>query len=198
MMNRFTALLVLSIFGFVVALFTGIVIGVSVTSEAKPAEFVAGVIGSVGDWISGLGALAAAAIAVYLADKQRRDSLPKVKITQNADPYAFYIDIVSVGDRSVLLTGVFLRSRKHQGRPRLSRREDFPKRLEFGEMYSIAVGGLQFRNFSNLICGHDGQCDLPDLEVVVETSTGTYAVPADSTIIGLIEGCLSISEAYQG
>src|SRR5688572_13111174 len=94
MMTRSTVLVVAFVVGLVFVFFAGIGVGITVTTEAKPSEYVAEVIGSVGDWISGLGALAAAVIAINLADRQRQDSLPRIEIKQDVDPKEISIDIV--------------------------------------------------------------------------------------------------------
>lgn len=106
-MNRTILLVIAVVLGPVFAFFAGIGVGISATTETKPLEFVSSAIGSVGDWVSGIGALAAAVIAITLADRQRRASLPRIKLLQSAHPYGFHIDIISVGDRGALVTGVF-------------------------------------------------------------------------------------------
>lgn len=197
-MNKFIWLVIVGVIGLVFVFFAGIGVGISATTETKPAEFVASVFGSAGDWVSGLGALAAAVIAVNLADRQRKDSFPRITISQLADPYGFHFDIISVGDRSALVTRVFLRSRKFRRQARLGPHDQFPKRLEFGDVYGITVEANQFRKISNLLCGHDEEEDFSDMEIVVETSMKAHVFPADSSIIGLIEGNLSISHSYEG
>jgi hypothetical protein len=198
MMTRSTVLVVAFVVGLVFVFFAGIGVGITVTTEAKPSEYVAEVIGSVGDWISGLGALAAAVIAINLADRQRQDSLPRIEIKQDVDPKEISIDIVSLGDRGALILGVFLRSRKLGSRARLVHSDETPKRLEYGELFKIVIGGHRYSNISNVLCGHDEQGEFPDLEIVVETSTQTFVVPADSDIIGVLEGTTSIYDRYYG
>lgn len=185
----------MGVVGIPIVFTAGAITALTFALEANPADAFKTVLGSVGDWVSGLGALAAAAIAVYLADQQRRDSLPRVEITQSADPFGFYIDIVSVGERSALITGVFLRSRKWKGQAWLSY-ENLPKRLVFGDVHNISVEGVQYQKIYTQICGDDEGCDLSDMKVVVETSTDKFVFPADSSVIGLVEGCLTISEFH--
>lgn len=197
-MNRTILLVIAVVLGPIFAFFTGIGVGISATTEAKPLEFVSSAIGSVGDWVSGIGALAAAVIAITLADRQRRASFPRIKLLQSAHPYGFHIDIISVGDRGALVTGVFLRSRRYRGQARLATKTIFPKRLEFGDVEGLTIEGVMYRKIAEKICGDDEIIDLSDLEVVVETSMKAHVYPADSAVIGLIEGTLSISEHYEG
>jgi len=198
-MNRMLIALIAIVVVGIPAVFTaGLTVALAFAVDANPAEVIKTVFGSAGDWVSGLGALSAAIIAIYLADRQRKDSFPKIEITQVAHPFGFHIDILSIGDRGALVTGVFLRSRKLRGQARLATHGIFPKRLEYGDVCGITVEGKMYQIIAEKICGHDGHSDMPDLEVIVETSMKAYAFPADSAVIGLIEGTLSISEGYEG
>ncbi|MFJ4349633.1 hypothetical protein ACIPZ5_01890 [Pseudomonas sp. NPDC089428] len=192
------SLIAVVVVGFPVVFTAGMTVALVFAADANPAEVLRTVFGSVGDWVSGIGALSAAVIAVYLANKQREDSLPKVEISQSADSRGFCIEIISVGERSVLLKGAYLRSRRLDGQARLTREDVFPKRLEFGDVLPIHVKGHQYRNFSNFISGHDGQCDLSDLEVVVNTSTRSFVVPADDLFIDLVQGTISLDSHHKG
>ncbi|WP_156320458.1 hypothetical protein [Pseudomonas lini] len=184
----------LGVIGAPIVFTAGVTVALMFTADANPADTLKTLFGSVGDWVSGLGAFAAAAIAVYLADKQRKDGLPKIKVEQDATPYAIHIDVISTGDRSILLMGVFLRSKKRGKRARLLADGVLPKRLEFGDVHNISIDIFQMRRVSSEISGDEDMAELPDLEVVVETSMATFVFPADSSVIGLIEGTLSISE----
>ena len=175
----------------------GVVVALSFASGANPAETLKTVLGSVGDWVSGLGALSASLIAIYLADKQRRESLPKIKVEQSVDPYTIYFDIVSTGDRSVLLTGAFLRSRKQGTTATLAGRDVFPKRLDFADVLKLELDGYQYRKASNEICGEEDQPDLNDLEIVIESSMGPHVFPACYEVIGLISGTITISSSQE-
>lgn len=198
-MNRWLIVLIaVVVVGFPAVFTAGVTVALAFSADADPADVVKTVFGSWGDWVSGLGALSAALIAIYLADLQRKDNLPKVEISQYADSLGFCIDIVSVGDRGVLLMGAYLRSRRLDGQARLAPDDAFPKRLEFGDVLRIHLKRYQYQNFSNFICGHDGLCDLSDLEVVVNASTRAFVVPADALLISLIDGTLSLDCHLRG
>lgn len=196
-MNRMlVAFSVLVVVG-VPSIFTaGVVVALCFAADANPADALKTVLGSVGDWVSGLGALSASVIAIHLADKQRRDGLPKIEVSQDADPELVYIKVASAGDRSVLVTGILVHSRKRRSRTRLLHRDFFPKRLEFGDFIDIELDGTQLRGASNVLCGEDDMCDLSDLEILVETSLGTHSFAASDELIGLLEGTLSIRYSY--
>lgn len=176
------------VIGFVFAFFAGIYIGLVSSSQVKPAEFVSEVIGSVGDWVSGLGALAAAVIAIYLADRQRKESLPELNINQHADHKGISIDVVSVGGRGVSILGIYLRSQKLDRRSSLADRDEFPKRLEFGEMHSLFIGTHMCDSIRYHFSGNSDRCETPDLEIVVETSTKTFTASANREVLGTIQG----------
>lgn len=186
----------LGVIGGPIVFTAGITVALMFASDSNPADTLKTLLGSAGDWVSGLGAFAAAAIAIHLADKQRREGLPKIKVEQDADPYAIYIDVISTGDRSVLLTGVYLHSKNRRRRTRLLANENLPRRLEFGDVHPITIDVFQMRKISGAIGGDEDHPDLTDLEIVVETSTSPFVFRADSSVIGLIEGTLTISEPH--
>ena len=193
-MNRLLiAVIVMGVIGIPASFTSGLTIALEFAADVHPADSIKAVIGSVGDWVSGLGALCASLTAIYLAERQRREGLPKIKVEQSADPHGIYFDIVSAGDRSVLLTGAFLRSRSRGTRAQLAGRDVFPKRLDFADVLKIELDSIQCRKASIEVCGEEDHPDLAGLEVVIETSMGPHVFEASHEIIGLIDGTLTIS-----
>jgi hypothetical protein len=197
-MNKLlVVVIVMAVLGLPAAFVAGLTVAVSFEGGGSSAEILKTFLGSVGDWVSGLGALAAAVIAIYLADKQRRDSLPQIHVRQGVEAREIRINLVSVGDRSVHILAVYLRSRKLDGRARLVSSRDLPKTLEYGGILPITADRGRCGNFSNFISRSDDHCDLPDLEIVVEASTRTFIVPVDREVIDFIEGHRSMPDGLE-
>jgi hypothetical protein len=189
--------IVMAVLGLPIAFVAGLSVALSYEGGGSSAETLKTFLGSVGDWVSGLGALAAAVIAIYLADKQRRDSLPQIDVRQSVGAREISINLVSVGDRSAHILAVYLRSRKLDGRARLVSLRDLPKTLEYGGILAITADRSRCGNFSNFISRSVDHCDFPDLEIVVEASTRTFIVPADREVIDFIEGHRSMPDGLE-
>lgn len=198
MMSRSLIFAIVAFSAGIPTVFTaGVVVALSFSSGANPVETLIATMGSVGDWVSGLGALSAAVIAIYLADKQRKDSLPQLEVRQQVGPLDIKITLVSVGDRSVHILSAYLRSRKLDGMARLIPSKDLPKTLEYGGTLQVIADRSRCGNFSNFISGSDAHCDFPDLEIVIEASTRTFVYPVDRDVIDFIEGHRSMPDGLE-
>lgn len=192
------AVVVMVVVGIPAVFTAGVIVALTFAADANPADSLKSVLGSAGDWVSGLGALSAAVIAIWLAEKQRKDSLPDIKITQDADPYEVAIDIICTGDRSVLVRNVYMRLRSQSGRAYLPPHGVLPLRLEHGDVHCVRIkGGAQYHRLSEALCGHEEQDDLLGLEIVVETSTRDFTVLAEDIVCGVLGGTASVRELHE-
>lgn len=103
------ALIVTVVLGFPIAFTAGVVLSLDIAADNNPAETLRTLAGSVGDWVSGLGSLAAAAVAVYLADNQRRNNVPKIDVDQYYSESGLVIDLTSCGEKDAVVRGVYIR-----------------------------------------------------------------------------------------
>lgn len=136
-MKWMIATIIAVVLGFPIAFTAGVVISLNVSAEKNPAETLRSAMGSAGDWVSGLGALAAAAVAVYLADKQRRNNSAKMDINQYYNGAAFIIDLISSGEKDAVVRGIFIRDVRLKKQIMISRPpfvdpKILPKRLNTG------------------------------------------------------------------
>ncbi|MGY2364453.1 hypothetical protein ACW9IO_18025 [Pseudomonas azotoformans] len=89
-MKWMIAAILIAVLGLPIAFTAGVVISLDVAADKNPAKSLKDLMGSAGDWVSGLGALAAAVVAVYLANRQRQDELPNLSVSAHGS-YSFSI-----------------------------------------------------------------------------------------------------------
>jgi hypothetical protein len=154
--------------------------------------------GSLGDWVSGTGALLAVLVTLHLADKQRREDTELLKVVANAsfpfgpgylgEPF-ISLALTSEGKRPVTATSLSVRSTQSKtglaitGFANHSPIQNFPIRLEYGQQASIHLepgAELEIENFVRDYC--DGISK--GLTFVVGTTTGYWEGPISS---GLFE-----------
>ncbi|MDV7209913.1 hypothetical protein [Azotobacter beijerinckii] len=180
-MKWLIALIVAVVLGFPAVFTAGVVVGLEVAAEKKPTETLKNVIGSAGDWVSGLGSLAAAAVAVYLADRQRRANTPKIEVNQYITRDIFTIDIISTGEKDAVVRGVYIRSSKLKkqamiSRPPLVEPKDLPWRLEYGDVRRISIDRSRYFAVAMEIGDELEEYEFTGLQIVVGTSTVEFKV----------------------
>ncbi|AHL77629.1 hypothetical protein CH92_09565 [Stutzerimonas stutzeri] len=167
------------VLGFPIAFTAGVVVSLSVSAEKNPAGTLRSVMGSAGDWVSGLGALAAAVIAVYLADKQRRDNSVKMDINQYYNSDAFVIDLISSGEKGAVVRGIFIRDVRLKKQIMISRppfvdSKILPKRFDYGDVERITIDRNWFVKVQIEIAQGIPYSDYKHLALVVGTSTSEF------------------------
>jgi len=167
------------VLGFPIAFTTGVVVSLSVSAEKNPVGTLRSAMGSAGDWVSGLGALAAAVIAVYLADKQRRDNSVKMDINQYYNNDAFVIDLISSGEKDAVVRGIFIRDVRLKkqiiiSRPPFVGPKILPKRFEYGDVERITIDRNWFIKVQIEIAQGIPYSDYKHLALVVGTSTSEF------------------------
>lgn len=117
-------------------------------------------LGSVGEWVSGVGALAAVVAAFVLADMQRRENMERLVLKCDLKRFrndgacsvakSLVVDIVSIGNRPARLTGAKILDRQgricwtgyHAGETG----KGFPIELNYGEQIDIWIGGVDVKD----------------------------------------------------
>jgi len=166
----------------------GLTAGINLNPEST-VKFVP-VWGSLGDWISGLGALLAVLVTLWLADKQRRDDVESLEVNlvmglaeYRPDDAFVSVNVTSDGKRPVLVTGVVFTSPYAKKALHVTGFMHFgdtlPIRLSYGEQAQFPLEyGFEdsLNNFVGRHCG--GRTD--GLKVIVSTSLNQFekAVPA--------------------
>lgn len=144
--------------------------------------------GSLGDWVSGTGALLAVLVTLWLADKQRREDTELLKVVSNAsfpfgpgylgEPF-ISLELTSEGKRPVTATSLGVSSPHSKSRLAITRFahhspvKSFPVRLEYGQQASIHLepgAELEIEKFAREHCG--GKSDA--LKFIVGTTTGYW------------------------
>lgn len=143
--------------------------------------------GSVGDWVSGIGAFVAVIVAVWLADTQRKDNAERLKLNGAIQPsnngsalfggVDLVIDVVSSGNRPVNLSGARIGVKNFDSGWNAymagSTGKGFPVLLNYGESTQIRLSQgdakAVFRHFDN---NHQG--DLSKAQITVFSTLGHW------------------------
>lgn len=157
--------------------------------------------GSVGDWVSGLGALLAVAVTLWLSEKQRRENTERLVIEQVARGEGLSIKIISSGNRPSLVTGLYIGSTTSDQKINLSSstylHARFPVgRIDFGEMASVLVLHKHQLEIAQ-IAEKKYNKDFTALLLVVTTSLGRFSVPLDSIYVSYMRHCLEVERNHQ-
>lgn len=174
------------LFACVISALLGLTAGINLNPEAT-IRFVPSW-GSLGDWVSGTGALLAVLVTLYLADKQRREDAELLKVVANAsfpfgpgylgEPFISLV-LTSEGKRPVTATSLCVSSTHSRQRLAItgfahhSPIQSFPVRLEYGQQANIHLepgAELEIENFVRDYC--DGISK--GLTFVVGTTTGYW------------------------
>ncbi|EKY4111163.1 hypothetical protein ACYTSK_21895 [Pseudomonas aeruginosa] len=180
------------VLGFPALFFAGVVTALTVAAEKDPVDTLITALGSVGDWVSGLGALAAAIIAICLADKQRRDNSARMEINQHFTEDNFTIDLISVGEKPATVRGIYIRSprlRKQAmiSRPPILKPNAIPARFEYGEVHRVSIDKSDYLKVSREIEHELGQKEFRGLQLVIGASTADFKVDLDPQFAAVLE-----------
>ncbi|NWA43805.1 hypothetical protein HX871_06920 [Pseudomonas reactans] len=144
--------------------------------------------GSLGDWVSGLGALLAVLVTLWLADKQRREDAEILTVVSNASfpvgpgyigrPF-ISLELTSEGKRPVTAVAVGVTSVHSTmslaitGFSQTSPVQNLPVRLEYGQRASIHLqpgAEIEIARYVDDHCG--GRVD--GLTFLISTTTGSW------------------------
>lgn len=186
------AAIIAVVLGFPAVFTAGVATALSVAAEKDPADTLKTALGSAGDWVSGLGALAAATIAIYLADKQRRDNSARMEINQYFTEDNFTIDLISVGEKPATVRGIYIRSprlRKQAmiSRPPILKSNAIPARFEYGDVQRLTIDKSIYLEIALEIEHELGQKEFRGLQLVIGTSTVEFKVDLDPQFAAVLE-----------
>lgn len=183
------------VFGCAICGMAGLTAGINL-NPASTVRFVPAW-GSLGDWVSGIGALSAVIVTLWLADKQRREDAELLKVASNGsvpvgtgfvgDPF-ISLELTSQGKRPVTVTGLAVTSKHSTMRLALtgfanhSPTKVFPVRLEYGQRASVHLisgADTEITKFVEEYCG--GRSD--GLHFVAITTTGYWEGKCDQSLL---------------
>jgi hypothetical protein len=185
-------LLIAFIFGGLFGLTAGINLNPESTVQYVPNW------GSVGDWVSGIGAFLAVIVAIWLADTQRKDNAERLKLTGTIGPsnngsamfggVDLVIDIVSSGNRPVNLSGARIGVANFNSGWNAymtgSTGKGFPVLLNYGESTQIRLSQgdmkMVFKYFDDK---HQG--DLSKAQITVFSTLGHWQLDLSDLLVQL-------------
>lgn len=186
-----------------ISLLAGIAIGFAAAIQINPqtADIYLLNLGSVGDWVSGVGALAAVFVTLWLNDKQRRENTEKITVEQVSRQEGLLIKIISAGNRPSLVTGLYIGEKNSEKRLNLSTSKFIEKRfpigrIDFGELISVLV----LDKFDLEIAQDADQRfngNFGGLLLVVTTSLGRFRFPLDSIYVSYMRHHLDMEQKRQ-
>lgn len=175
----------------------GFTVGVNMNPEATTRYVLNW--GSLGDWVSGTGALLAVLVTLWLADRSRREDVEHLVITPKmalpfgpggtSQPFVA-VDLVSKGKRPVTVVSMNVAS-KHSKHglwvtqfARHSPVTVLPKRLDYGELANIH---LQVGFHHDVQTFVDDTCEgkTDGLRLVINTTTGHWEAPFSDAFINV-------------
>ncbi|WP_308907615.1 hypothetical protein [Pseudomonas canadensis] len=173
--------------------FLGLTAGINLNPEST-VKFVPSW-GSLGDWVSGTGALLAVLVTLWLADKQRREDVESLKVglvmgmmSHGPDALFASVNVTSDGKRPVLITGVTFMSNHAKQAMHVTGFMSFgnslPIRLNYGEQAQFPLE-FGFENALNsFVRAHcNGRAD--GLRVVVSTSLNEFSKPVPVSMLSM-------------
>lgn len=180
----------------------GVAFGVSSDSTAF-ANTILPVLSTVGAWISGIGALGAVTVALWLAEKQRRSEKEHLKIdfgfviVPNVTGAVLMVSAVSEGKRPSEINSVAIYGKKAKAIMHVARflpgSSQLPVNLGYGKKATfLCEEGFEYHvgEYINTYC--DGSSR--DLEVCVSTTTENFIFTPDE----LMKRALDSSAAKSG
>lgn len=177
-------------------------LGAAVGASSSQGQFVNVVLpalGAMGGWVSGIGALAAVLATLWLADRQRREDVEKLKVSASSmiitgeSGWFIGVNIVSTGRRPALVTSVSFStpasSKQLVAISAFPGSSSLPARLNYGEQSRVIYGERLLQRLADFLNEEgDGKTDL---EVSVSTTTEVFSSKLSKELVALISACAS-------
>jgi hypothetical protein len=165
------------IFACTVCALLGVTAGINMNPQAT-VKFVPDW-GSLADWVSGIGSVSAALVALYLADRQRRDNTARIEINQYLTQDNFSIDLVSTGEKPAIVTGIYIRSPRLKkqaliNRTPVPRYSETMGRYEYGETRRLSLDSSMYLSLALEIEHELGCRDFSGLQLIVGTGIAEF------------------------
>jgi|GEM_PF-2909296 len=186
-----------------ISLLVGLVVGFAFAIQLNPqtADVYLLNLGSVGDWVSGVGALTAVFVTLWLSDKQRKENTERIKVEQVSRDEGLLISVISSGNRPSFVTGLYIGHKGSEEKIHLSKssllKDRFPVgRIDFGELISVLVLDkfrLQIAQEAERRFG--GEFD--GILLVITTSLGRFSFPLDSVYVSYMRLRLKSEKEHQ-
>ncbi|MBV4477871.1 Asp23/Gls24 family envelope stress response protein [Pseudomonas botevensis] len=190
----------LTVLGVIIAFVLGGLFGLTAGINLNPDATVRFVPnwGSVGDWVSGVGALLAVVVAIWLADTQRKDNAEKLNLKCAVKPVSdasmifggkdLVVELISSGNRPVRVSGAQIGAKGKEGGWTAHMAgptgKGFPFTLNYGEHEEIR---LSFRDVSDVLehfnSQHNG--NLSNARARVFSTLGHWEVDVSDTLLEL-------------
>lgn len=158
-------------------------------------------LGSVGDWVSGIGALAAVLVTLWLSDKQRKENTERITVEQVSREEGLLIKIISSGNRPSFVTGLYIGEKSSEKKLNLSTGEFLEKRfpigrIDFGELISVLVlDKFDLKIAQEVERKFNG--NFGSLLLVITTSLGRFRFPLDSVYVSYLKHHLKTEQRLQ-
>lgn len=189
-------------FGVLVACLVSALLGLTLGANLNPESTTKYVLnwGSLGDWVSGIGALSAVLVTLWLADKQRREDVsellvvPNISIIQGEATWLITVNVISKGKRPSFATSISISS-KHSKKVLWPQNlhhysGSLPANLSYGEKVDLIFTPRNVEQIAEFVLEH---CDekKEGLKLNVLTTLETFSAPLDGVIENLLDDVIS-------
>lgn len=143
------------------------------------------VLDMLGSWVSGLGALAAVMLSLWLTGKQGRENAENIEIRQLAKEQFLELKLISKGNRTAVVTGVELfesRSGKRINIDKYMELPVLPAKLEYGDQVTFLLWSKHEKEIRDeAYRWFVGK--FSNMELKVTTTIGVYLEPLNKIYV---------------
>lgn len=184
----------------VVCTLLGFTIGVNLNPDSTTRYVIAW--GSLGDWVAGIGAFLAVAVALWQTYTLRKEDVEDLLIDQHQGNSRWIVSVVSRGKRPARVLGIAFYSRRIDTFLHIKRfifhgdNATLPQTLHYAENIDFVTRPEMFEDLAiNAVLAFDD--DLEDLEILVKTTIGSFKTAVISETKAAFREALVGSDAME-
>jgi hypothetical protein len=151
--------------------------------------------GSLGDWVSGIGAFSAVAVTLWLADKQRREDVENIRVSVRSaitdtgyGGWFIALVLTSDGKRTAKVTGLSIQSPHAKSYLQITQfwmgSDSLPASLSYGDSISLHLEPGFDRQISNFVTKHCNG-NAKGLKIVARTTLHEFSGSIHKSLLTL-------------